>query len=113
MIHTTPRLYLRKRDGSPAEPLNAATFHQIGRTIHDIIMDLQSLQIANSIKSERYSRGIIHAEVQGATHALHQINELLERVQDAPLPYTCTRCHGKNPDCDRCGGTGLVEERQR
>src|SRR5688500_4375960 len=50
---TNPSLYYRRMDGTPSEPLNAATFHQIARSLNDIIIDLQGIDIANVDKSER------------------------------------------------------------
>lgn len=112
-IIAEPRLYLRRKDGTASEPINAATFHQIARQIHDITMELDRLHIANVEKSERWSRRIIYESVQDASHSLHLIQERLRQVQDNPAPYVCKWCHGKRPNCEHCDGTGLVQEPQR
>lgn len=118
---TKPGLYLRRKDGAASEPLNAATFHQIARTITDAVLDLEGLPIASPDKRDRMDRKEIAEIVQQATGSLSNLCDTLERVQDQPAPYTCIRCHGRGfvgplprqegrQTCPRCGGAGLVEE---
>ena len=121
MNTTKAPLYLRRRDAGPSEALNAAAFHQIGRTITSAIIDLESLPIANVDKSERMDRQTIAQIVQAATRSLSDLCNILERVQDEPLPMTCPKCIGRGwiekprdisgrQPCPRCEGAGVVED---
>jgi hypothetical protein len=125
MLQTNARLYLRKLDGSPSEPLNAATFNQIGRQLHDIIRDLERLHINHVDKAENMPRDWIDDEVRAAAHSLYHLTEMLRRVQDHPTPLTCVRCAGRGrvpnyrdienrgKPCQLCGGSGVAPNEER
>ena len=118
---TNPALYYRRKDGSPSEPLNAATFHQVARTMNNIIIDLERLHIADVDKSKRTDRQLISDAVQAATNSLNDLSEFLKQVQDHPKPVACLRCAGmgwtelpgdgyRRKPCTICDGVGLLEE---
>jgi DnaJ-class molecular chaperone len=120
-IVAKPGLYLRRQDSAPSEPINAATFHQIGRTLTASIIDLESLAIDHEVKSENASREIIAQVVAQAASSLSDLCSILEHVQDEPTPVTCPRCTGRGwigqsiygkerKPCERCGGSGTVEQ---